>query len=46
MKLHPIRASLAVLSLLATIYFIVVGIEIMDAWWVIVTGLALFYVSG
>jgi len=43
--IHPIRASLAIGSLAATVYFIVVDISIPDAWWVIVTGLALWYVS-
>lgn len=45
MNIHPIRATLAVVSLLATIVFLWVGADIPDAWWVIVTGLALFYVE-
>lgn len=43
---QSIRATLAIGSLAATVYFIVAGIDIMDAWWVIVTGLSLFYVEG
>ena len=46
MTLHPIRATLAIGSLAATVYMMVTGIPIADAWWVIVTGLALFYVEG
>ena len=46
MTIHPIRATLAISSLGATIYMLIQGIEIPDAYWVIVTGLALFYVEG
>ncbi len=46
LKVHPIRAALAVISLLATIYMLVFGVAIPDAWWIIVTGLALFYVEA
>ena len=45
-KIHPVRAALALTSLGATIYMLNVGIVIPDAWWIIVTGLALFYVEA
>lgn len=44
-KIHPIRATLAIVSVFATIYMVIFGTAIPDAWWVIVTGLALFYVE-
>lgn len=46
MKIHAIRASLAVISLLATIYMLTFGVPVPDAWWIIVTGLCLYYVEG
>lgn len=46
MKLNPVRASLAIGSVGATIYMIVVGISVPEAWWIIVTGLAMFYVDS
>jgi len=46
LKLHPIRASLALVSLAATIYMLIAGVPIPDAWWIIVTGLALYYVEA
>lgn len=45
-KMHPVRALLAITALAATIYMLIVGTPIPDAWWVIVTGLALFYVES
>ena len=45
-KVHPIRAILALSSLAATVYFLVVGVVIPDAWWIIVTALCLFYVEA
>lgn len=45
-KIHPIRAILALTSLGATIYMLIESIAIPDAWWIIVTGLALFYVES
>ena len=45
-RMHPVRAALALLSLAATIYMLMAGITIPDAWWIIVTGLALFYVEA
>ncbi len=45
-KIHPIRAALAVIALAATIYMLIAGLAIPDAWWIIVTGLTLFYVES
>jgi len=45
-KIHPVRAALAVISLLSTIYMLIAGLQIPDAWWIIVTALALFYVEA
>ena len=45
-KIHPIRATLALVSLGATIYMLIASIAIPDAWWIIVTALALFYVES
>lgn len=45
-KVHPIRALLALTSLAATVYMIIAGLAVPDAWWVIVTGLCLYYVEG
>ena len=45
-KTHPVRALLALSSLAATIYMLVAAVAIPDAWWVIVTGLALFHVES
>lgn len=45
-KIHPVRATLALASLGVTAYLIISGIAVPDAWWVIVTGLALFYVES
>ena len=45
-KIHPIRASLAISSLGATIAMLFLGTPIPDAWWIIVTALALFYVES
>ena len=44
--IHPIRACLAIGAVGATIYMVIAGMAIPDAWWVIVTGLALFYVES
>ena len=46
LKVHPVRAALALISLAATIYMLVAGLVIPDAWWIIVTGLALFYIEA
>jgi len=46
LTIHPIRATLAIGSLALTGYMMIVGIAIPDAWWVIATGLCLFYVEG
>ncbi len=45
-KIHPIRAILALASVGATIYFVLIGTMVPDAWWIIVTALALFYVES
>ncbi len=45
-KVHPIRALLALSSLGATIYMLIYSIAIPEAWWIIVTGLCLFYVEA
>jgi len=42
-KIHPIRATLAVAAWLATIAFLVLKIEIPDAWWSIVAAITTFY---
>ncbi len=44
-KIHPIRALLAIAAVGATIYMVIAGTVIPDAWWIIVTALALFYVE-
>ena len=43
MKIHPIRATLALSSWIATIYFLAVGIELPEVWWALVTGVSVFY---
>ena len=45
-KVHPIRALLAITALAATVYMLVAGIVPPDAWWVITTGLCLYYVES
>ena len=45
-KVHPVRAVLAVISLLATVFMLCKGMTIPEAWWVIVTGLVLFYAEA
>ena len=45
-KIHPVRAILAISSLGATVYMLVTGLIIPDAWWIIVTALCLFYVEA
>lgn len=44
-KTHPVRALLALGSLGLTGYMLVEGIAIPEAWWVIVTGLCLYYIE-
>ena len=46
MKIHPIRASLAVGGWGATIYFLIAGIVIPDAWWAIVATITTFYFTS
>lgn len=45
-KIHPIRAALALVAWGATVYFLLVGIDIPDAWWAIVGGISVFYFTG
>ena len=42
-KVHPIRASLAISGWLATIAFLLLGIEIPEAWWALVSAISVFY---
>jgi len=42
-KIHPVRATLAISSWFATIGFLAFGIAIPDAWWAIVSGINVFY---
>lgn len=46
MKIHPIRAALAISAWGATIYFITVGITLSEAWWALVGGISVFYFTG
>jgi len=46
MKIHPIRATLAISGWLATIYFLMAGLNPPDAWWIIVTAVSVFYFTG
>lgn len=43
--IHPIRATLAIGSIGVTAFMMITGIAVPDAWWVIVTGLSLWYVG-
>ncbi len=45
-QVNPIRATLAIGSIGVTAYMMIVGLAVPDAWWVIVTGLALWYVGA
>jgi len=45
-KVHPVRAILALGSLGVTAYMLINGLAIPEAWWIIVTGLCLFYVEA
>lgn len=46
MKIHPIRATLAIGSWGLTGYMLITGIVIPEAWWVIVTAVSVFYFTG
>ena len=46
MKLHPIRASLAVGVVAATIYMMAVGMVIPEAWWVALGAVITFYFTS
>lgn len=46
MQIHPIRATLAVLGWLATIYMAIMQIPIAEAWWALVAGISVFYFTG
>ncbi len=45
-NIHPIRASLAVGAWGATIYFLIVGVSVPDAWWAVVAMISTFYFTG
>lgn len=45
-EVHPVRAILAVGAVGITAFMMITGIAVPDAWWVIVTGLALWYVGA
>lgn len=45
-KIHPVRAALALIAIIATIELMVRGILIPDGWWIIVTALALVYAEA
>ena len=45
-KVHPVRAILALSSLGVTAYMVVTQIPVPEPWWIIVTGLCLYYVEG
>lgn len=45
-KVHPVRALLALGSLAITAYMMLTRIPIPGEWWIIVTGLCLYYVEG
>lgn len=42
-KIHPVRATLAVGTLVVTAYLLVVGIDVPDAWWTFLGGIGVFY---
>ena len=46
MQIHPIRATLAVAVIAATIYMLVVGINIQEAWWVALGAVITFYFTS
>jgi hypothetical protein len=46
MKIHPIRAALAISSWGITGYMLIVGLAIPEAWWTIVGGVSVFYFTG
>jgi len=46
MKIHPVRAVLAVAAWGATIYFLAVDISMPDAWWAIVGAVSVFYFTS
>lgn len=43
MKLHPIRAALAVITIGVTAYLLIEGIEVPDAWWAFLGVVGTFY---
>lgn len=43
MNIHPVRAALALIAWIPTVYCVVMGIDIPDAWWAIVGGVSVFY---
>ena len=45
-KVHPVRALLSLISLGITAYMVVNEIAVPEGWWIIVTGLCLYYVEG
>jgi len=46
MRLHPVRATLAITAWLATIYFVAVGVELAEAWWALVGAISVVYFTG
>jgi len=46
MKIHPVRASLAVGVVAATIYMMATGRTIPEAWWVALGAVVTFYFTA
>lgn len=46
LKVHPIRATLAISGWLATIAMLFVGTDIPDAWWGALGSVTTFYFMG
>ena len=43
MGIHPVRAGIAIAVVAATIYFMIVGVAVVDAWWAILGSVVAFY---
>lgn len=45
-KVHPVRAALAVVTMVATVAMLFLAVEIPDAWWAIVGAVGMHYFDG
>jgi len=46
MHIHPVRAAIALAATLGTIYFIIAGISISEAWWGVLGVVVAFYFTN